>query len=94
MGVALPPASQSVYLILRHSSLQKRDLKAILRKCVHVMVPVRSNKALLHDCESSSRDGHSQLRLGILTAYTKVSLHFLPYVIGSKDKMCMQSKQS
>ena len=51
-GVTLPPASQSVYVIFDHSSLQKRDLKAILRKCVHVMVPVRSNKALLHDCES------------------------------------------
>lgn len=27
----------------------KRDLKAIVRKCAHVVVPVRSNKALLHD---------------------------------------------
>ena len=31
--------------------MQKRDLKAIMHKCVHVLLPVRSNKALLHDCE-------------------------------------------
>jgi len=31
-------------------------------------------------------------KTGILTPYTKKgveSLHFLPYIIGSKDKMCM-----
>lgn len=30
---------------------QKRDLKAIFKKCLHVLIPIKSNKSLLHDCE-------------------------------------------
>ena len=30
---------------------QARDVKAILRKFMHVLMPVGSNKTLLHDCE-------------------------------------------
>ena len=46
-----PPLPFSLHLV----HIQARDMKAILHKFVHVLIPVRSNKALLHDCELASK---------------------------------------